>query len=78
MVTPSGSVRIGDDGSVAAIVPAAKALTWEMLANNAAKTSQVKERFWVTFQPGEVRTFANCHGIHTSDQAGSPASRRYR
>ena len=69
---PAGSVRIGDDGSVAAIVPAGKAVTWDMLANDSAKTSQVKERFWVTFQRGEIRTCANCHGINTQDQAGSP------
>lgn len=70
---PAGAVRIGDDGSVAAIVPAGKAMTWEMLANDAAKTSQVKERFWVTFQRGEIRTCANCHGINTADQAGAAA-----
>ena len=69
---PAGAVRIGDDGSVAAIVPAGKAITWDMLANDSAKTSQVKERFWVTFQRGEIRTCANCHGINTTDQTGSP------
>ena len=70
---PAGSVRIGDDGSVAAILPAGKAMTWDMLANDLAKTSQVKERFWVTFQRGEIRTCANCHGINTMDQAGAGA-----
>ena len=69
---PAGAVRIGDDGSVAAIVPAGKAITWDMLANDVAKTSQVKERFWVTFQRGEIRTCANCHGINSADQTGSP------
>lgn len=69
---PAGAVKIGDDGSVAAIVPAGKAMTWELLNNDAARTSQVKERFWITFQPGEVRTCANCHGINTADQAGAP------
>ncbi|HWO20128.1 MAG TPA: Calx-beta domain-containing protein [Kofleriaceae bacterium] len=71
---PPGSVRLGDDGSFAAIVPAGKALTWHLLDNDAAKTSQIKERFWVTFQSGEIRTCANCHGINTSDQTGSIAS----
>jgi hypothetical protein len=71
---PAGSVRIGDDGSVAAIVPAGRAMTWHLIDNNNANTSQVKERFWVTFQPGEVRTCANCHGINTSDQTGTVAS----
>ena len=70
---PAGAVRIGDDGSVAAILPAGKAMTWEMLANDAAKTSQVKERFWVTFQRGEIRTCTNCHGINTADQTGAAA-----
>ncbi len=69
---PTGALRLGDDGSFAAILPAGKAMTWHLLDNDAAKTSQVKERFWITFQPGEVRTCANCHGINTVDQAGSP------
>jgi hypothetical protein len=71
---PAGSVRLGDDGSFAAILPAEKALTWHLLDNDAAKTSQVKERFWVTFKKGEIRTCANCHGINTSDQSGTVAN----
>jgi hypothetical protein len=71
---PAGAVRLGDDGSFAAILPAGKALTWHLLDNNAARTSQVKERFWVTFQRGEIRTCANCHGINTSDQTGTVAN----
>jgi hypothetical protein len=70
---PAGAVRLGDDGSFAAIVPAQKALTWHLLDNDATKTSQVKERFWVTFQKGEIRTCANCHGINTADQASVAA-----
>jgi hypothetical protein len=69
---PAGSVKLGDDGSFAAIIPARKALTWHLLNNDPGTTSQVKERFWVTFQPGEVRTCTNCHGINTADQAGNP------
>jgi hypothetical protein len=68
---PPGSLKIGNDGSAAAIVPARRALTWQMLDNDAAKTSVVKERYWVTFQPGEVRTCANCHGLNDKDQAGN-------
>jgi Calx-beta domain len=71
---PPGSVRLGDDGSFAAIVPAGKALTWHLLDNDVAKTSQVKERFWVTFRKGEIRSCANCHGINTSDQSGTVAN----
>ncbi|MEY2529858.1 MAG: hypothetical protein QOJ05_1948 [Verrucomicrobiota bacterium] len=71
---PPGSVRLGDDGSFAAILPAEKAMTWHMLDNDANKTSQLKERFWVTFKKGEVRTCTNCHGINTSDQSGTAAN----
>ncbi len=68
---PPGSLKIGNDGSMAAVVPARRALTWQLLDNDAAKTSVVKERYWVTFQPGEVRTCANCHGLNDKDQAGN-------
>lgn len=66
---PAGAVKIGDDGSWAAIVPAARAMTWHMLDGTGTK-SQVKERYWVSFAPGEVRTCAVCHGVNTLDQAG--------
>jgi hypothetical protein len=68
---PAGSVRLGDDGSFAAILPAGKAMTWHLLDNDVSKTSQIKERFWVTFRKGEIRSCANCHGINTSDQSGT-------
>jgi Calx-beta domain len=71
---PAGSVRLGDDGSFAAILPAGKAMTWHLLDNDAPKTSQIKERFWVTFRKGEIRSCANCHGINTSDQSGTIAN----
>ena len=67
---PVGSVKIGDDGSWAAIVPAGRAITWQML-NGAATQAQVRERYEVTFAPGEVRTCAVCHGVNTADQAGN-------
>ncbi|MEY4489817.1 MAG: hypothetical protein RIQ79_2325 [Verrucomicrobiota bacterium] len=67
---PSGAVKIGTDGSWAAILPAGRALTWHML-DGAGTASQVKERYWVTFAPGEVRTCAVCHGVNTRDQAGN-------
>ena len=67
---PPGALKISDDGSMAAIVPARRAVTWHLLDNDAAKTSVVKERYWITFQPGEIRTCANCHGLNDKDQAG--------
>ncbi len=65
---PAGGVRLGDDGSMAVLVPARRAMTWQLLDTNHA--SVVKERFWITFQPGEIRTCASCHGLNTADQAG--------
>jgi hypothetical protein len=67
---PSGAVKIGDDGSWAAIVPAGRAVSWQML-DGAGTKYQVKERYWVSFAPGEVRTCAVCHGVNTQDQAGN-------
>jgi hypothetical protein len=65
---PVGSVQIAPDGSTAAFVPARRALTWHTTTPDGA--SVVKERYWVTFQPGEVRTCASCHGANRADQAG--------
>ena len=67
---PAGAVKLGTDGSFAAVVPARKGVTWH-LTNGDGSQSIVKERFWVNFAPGEVRTCANCHGINTTDQSGA-------
>lgn len=63
-----GSVRVGSDGSVAAFVPARKPLSWQLTSPTGAAV--VRERFWLTFQPGEIRVCASCHGVNTVDQAG--------
>lgn len=68
---PSGSVHLGDDGSMAAIVPAKRALTWQL--TDPTHRSVVKERYWVTFQPGEIRTCTSCHGLNDKDQNGLTA-----
>ncbi len=57
---PQGSVRIGSDGSMAAMIPAHRAMSWQLV--DSAGVPVVRERFWVTFQPGEIRTCASCHG----------------
>ena len=67
---PAGSVRIGNDGSMAAFVPASRALTWQSTGD--AGDAVVRERYWVTFQAGEIRVCAGCHGVNTVDQAGNP------
>ncbi len=66
---PAGSVAVSVDGSVAAFVPAQRALSWQL--TDGAGTAVVRERYWVSFQPGEVRMCTNCHGINERDQAGN-------
>ena len=68
--SPVGSVNIGSDGSVAAFVPARRAMTWQ--TTDPLGGSVVKERYWLTFQPGEIRTCTSCHGVNTHDQSGQP------
>ncbi len=70
---PPGSVRIAPDGSTAAFVPARRALTWQ--STDPAGTPIVRERNWITFQAGEMRTCASCHGTNTANQAGLAAPR---
>ncbi len=67
----AGSVKInGTDGSMAAFVPSRRALSWQMTDGNNAPV--VRERYWLTFQPGEIRTCTSCHGINSTDQANDP------
>jgi hypothetical protein len=56
---------------MAAFVPARRALTWQLTDTNGGPV--VRERFWLTFQPGEIRTCTSCHGVNTRDQANHPA-----
>lgn len=67
---PAGSVQIAEDGSTAAFVPARRAMTWQL--TDGAGTPVVRERYWLTFQPGEIRSCTSCHGLNTKDQAGHP------
>ncbi len=70
---PPGGSEIMSDGSQATIVPANRAMTWQLTGTN-NNESVVKERYWISFRPGEVRTCANCHGINAIDQIGRPAA----
>ncbi|HBL32043.1 MAG TPA: hypothetical protein DD490_34910, partial [Acidobacteria bacterium] len=65
------SVRIAADGSVAAFVPAGRALTWQLTGTQGQAV--VRERYWLTFQPGEIRTCSSCHGPSSRDQANHTA-----
>ncbi|MDB6124616.1 MAG: hypothetical protein JWQ71_3609 [Pedosphaera sp.] len=69
---PLGGTELMSDGSQATIVPAGRAVTWQLTGTN-NNLSIVKERYWITFRPGEVRTCANCHGINDKDQLGRSA-----
>ncbi len=64
----AGAVTVQSDGSVAAFVPARRALSWQL--TDTAGTPVIRERYWVTFQPGEVRVCAVCHGLSSKDQKG--------
>lgn len=67
---PSGSKNIAADGSMAALVPAGRALSWQL--TDPAHQGVVRERYWLSFQPGEIRVCASCHGVNKLDQAGQP------
>jgi hypothetical protein len=67
---PAGSVAIAADGSFAAFVPAQKPLSWQL--TDAAGTPVVRERYWLSFAAGEMRSCPNCHGINKLSQTGAP------
>lgn len=65
-----GSVSIYPDGSVAAVVPATRALSWQTV--DPANNPVVRERYWLTVGKGEVRACDSCHGTNTLNQSGNP------
>ena len=69
---PDGAVKIASDGSVAALVPAQRAMSWQSTA--ADGSAVVRERYWISAQPGEIRVCDGCHGVNRDNQAGDPAS----
>lgn len=69
---PEGSVPIFADGSAAVVVPTRRALSWQNTAPNGEPV--VRERFWLTLQPGEIRTCDGCHGVNRNGQAGQAAA----
>jgi len=68
---PAGSVAVAPDGSMAAFVPAGRALTWQLTDPEGEPV--VRVRYWLTFQPGEIRVCTSCHGLSEHDQAGAGA-----
>ncbi len=65
---PQSAVAIGLDGSMAALVPAQRALTWQLTDPDGVGV--VRERNWLSFQPGEIRVCTSCHGVNTQSQTG--------
>jgi hypothetical protein len=62
-----GATRLGLDGSQATLVPARHALSHQTVDDTGQQA--VRERYWLTYQPGEIRTCAVCHGLNVKDQA---------
>jgi hypothetical protein len=69
---PEGAVKIGSDGSIAALVPAQRAMSWQSMTP--AGEPVVRERYWINVQPGEIRACDGCHGVNRDNQAGDPAA----
>ena len=75
-----GASKLGLDGSQATFVPARRAMSHQTVDNNGKQA--VRERYWLTYQPGEIRTCAVCHGLNVKDQmnrdvpTNSPAALR--
>jgi len=65
---PKGSVKIAEDGSVAMLLPTRRALSWQL--TDPQGNFVVRERNWLSFQPGEIRTCPACHGVNDKDQIG--------
>ncbi len=63
-----GAVALAADGSVAALIPARRAMTWQLTSG---ATPVVRERYWLSFQSGEIRVCASCHGINQKAQTGA-------
>ncbi|MCC7222245.1 MAG: hypothetical protein IT273_00850 [Chitinophagales bacterium] len=66
-----GSQNLAIDGSVAAVVPANRAMTWQLTDEN--NKGIVRERVWLSFVPGEIRICSSCHGESELNQAGLPS-----
>ena len=64
------SAKVAQDGSTAMFVPAGRATTWQLTDNHGQPV--VRERYWLTFKAGEMRSCANCHGNNTADQLDRP------
>jgi len=72
-LTPAqGSVNVSRDGSMAAFVPARRGLSWQLAGTGGSAV--VRERYWLSFQAGEIRSCTSCHGVNSLDQTGHGAA----
>ena len=62
------AVALAPDGSVAALLPARRAMSWQLTDG---QTPVVRERYWLSLQSGEIRVCASCHGVNQRSQTGS-------
>jgi hypothetical protein len=46
-------------------------MSWQLTDTNGVGV--VRERYWLTFAPGEMRSCTSCHGINVDDQVHQPA-----
>ena len=44
-------------------------MAWQLTSDDG--TPVVRERYWITFQPGEIRLCTSCHGLSSVDHAGA-------
>jgi len=68
-----GSVNVAPDGSMAAIVPAGRAMTWQL--SDPQDNAVVRERYWLSFHAGEIRMCTSCHQVNTESQSGTPGAK---
>ncbi|OJY97600.1 MAG: hypothetical protein BGP25_00980 [Lysobacterales bacterium 63-13] len=52
-------------------VPARRALAWH--STSPSGTPVVRERYWISFQPGEIHACDGCHGVNQENQATPPS-----
>jgi hypothetical protein len=50
------------------LLPTRRALSWQL--TDPQGNFVVRERNWLSMQPGEIRTCPACHAANTSDQIG--------
>lgn len=71
VVPGSGSpsiASVASDGSAVAVVPARRAISWQTVESTGKPV--VRERYWVSFAPGEIRACDGCHGSNARNQMG--------